>query len=166
VCDIELRLGRTKSQRNWLCQLTRDWSILSSERTPNSYKHNYTFPWLKCGHEPPIGFDTKTNWLTVSCEMDMTLALNVNWGFGWRYRLHLQGRKISQAIAQRESKYFCLPPALMLVYFLKMEAICSSETSSDSQQTTQRRNHRCENPKSDMKLCFFRRRRSMFKINL
>jgi hypothetical protein len=57
---------------------------------------------------------------------------------------------------------FCLPPACGLVLAeiisstLKMEAICSSETSVEIQQTTRRHipeddtlhNHRCENLKS------------------
>jgi hypothetical protein len=59
---------------------------------------------------------------------------------------------------------FCLPPACLLVLAeiisstLKMEAICSSETSVATQQTARRHipeddtvhNHRCENLKSYM----------------
>jgi hypothetical protein len=59
-------------------------------------------------------------------------------------------------------RLFCLPPACLLAIAdiisstLKMEAICSSETSVVTQQTTRRHipegdtlhNHRCENLKS------------------
>jgi hypothetical protein len=63
--------------------------------------------------------------------------LKVNWCFLRTCNLHLQGRKISQARNQCESRWqalLCLPSAFTLVsclaYFstLKMEAICSSET--------------------------------------
>jgi hypothetical protein len=60
--------------------------------------------------------------------------LKVNRLLGGSYRLHLQGRRISRARNQRES---CSSPAFTPVSFLaysstlKMEAICSSETSVD-----------------------------------
>jgi hypothetical protein len=72
--------------------------------------------------------------------------LKVNQRFGGTYRLHLQGRRISQARSQRESRW----PAELCF------AICCSETSVDFQRTTRRyipedgtlHNHRCENLKS------------------
>jgi hypothetical protein len=65
-------------------------------------------------------------------------------------------------------RLFCLPPACFLVLAeiifstLKMEAICSSETSVATQQTTRRHipeddtlhKHRCENLKSYTKIYF------------
>jgi hypothetical protein len=51
----------------------------------------------------------------------------------WRnYRLHVQGRRISQARNRRESTR----PRLAYSSILKMEAICSSKTSVDFQRTT------------------------------
>jgi hypothetical protein len=72
--------------------------------------------------------------------------------FGGTYRLHLQGRRNN----------FSFPPVYLLVLAeiisstLKLEAICSSETSVATQQTTRRHipeddilhNHRCANLKS------------------
>jgi hypothetical protein len=49
--------------------------------------------------------------------------LNVNRCVGGTYRLHLQGRRISRARNQLESRAYYLT--------VKMEAICSSETSVD-----------------------------------
>jgi hypothetical protein len=72
--------------------------------------------------------------------------LKVNWHFGGTSRLHLQGRRISQARTQhenrRQAEQLCLPPTFTLVSCLsysstlKMETTCSSETSVDFQRTT------------------------------
>jgi hypothetical protein len=84
-------------------------------------------------------------WNTTLCT-----PLKVNRRFGQTYRLHFQGQGL------------CLPPAFTLVSCsaysstLKMEAICSCETSVDFQRNTRRyipkdstlHNHRCENLKS------------------
>jgi hypothetical protein len=92
-------------------------------------------------------------------------SFKVNRRFGGPYRLHLQGRRISRARYQSESRWqasLCLPPAFTLVSCsaysptLKMEAICSSEMSVNFQRTTRRyipedstlHNHCCENLKS------------------
>jgi hypothetical protein len=78
--------------------------------------------------------------------------LKVSRRFGGTYRLNLQGRRISRARNQRESKWqvvaevnrLCLPSAFALVSCsaysstLKIEAIYSSETSVDFQLTTWR----------------------------
>jgi hypothetical protein len=77
--------------------------------------------------------------------------LNVNRRFGGTYRLHLQGRKISSACHLLSRCFFCSTYSSTL----KMEAICSSETSVDSQRTKRRyipedstlHNRRCENPR-------------------
>jgi hypothetical protein len=64
--------------------------------------------------------------------------LKANRRFGGTYRLHPQGRKVSRARNQQ----LCLPPAFTLVSCsvysptLKMEAICSSETSVRIYQDT------------------------------
>jgi hypothetical protein len=87
--------------------------------------------------------------------------LKVNRRFGETWRLHLQCQRIRRKRNQREN-LFCLPPEFRLVSCsdysstLKMEAVCSSETSVDFQRTTRRyipqdrtlHNHRCENLKS------------------
>jgi hypothetical protein len=81
--------------------------------------------------------------------------LNVNRPFGRICRVHLQRRRISQ------TKNLLLDTCLMLVSCiaysstLKMEAMCSSETSGYFQRTTHRyipenrtlHNHSCENLK-------------------
>jgi hypothetical protein len=78
-------------------------------------------------------------WDVMPCSL-----LSCNRRFGGTYRLRLQG--------------LCLPPAYLLVLAeiisstLKMEAICSSETSVATQQTTRRHiseddtlhNHHCQ----------------------
>jgi hypothetical protein len=66
---------------------------------------------------------------TIFWDITLHSPLKVKRSFGGTYRLHLQ---------------VCLPPAFTLVYCsaysstLKMEAICSSETSVDFQRTTRR----------------------------
>jgi hypothetical protein len=98
-------------------------------------------------------------WCITPCSL-----FKVNRCFGGIYRLHLQGRRISRARNQSQSMIWelCLPPAFRLVSCstysstLKMEAICSSETSVETRRTTRRHipeddtlhNHRCENLKS------------------
>jgi hypothetical protein len=97
---------------------------------------------------------------TIFWDITPYSPLKVNRRFWGTYRLHLQGRRIiSRARNQGDSRaddipthhgiqnfanrevWFCLPHALTLVSCaaysstLKMEAICSSETS-DFQQTT------------------------------
>jgi hypothetical protein len=77
-------------------------------------------------------------WDITSCS-----PLKVNWRFGGTYRLHLQGGSKSRTRNRRKCP-LCLPPAFTLVSCwaysanLKMEAICSSETSVYFQKTTQR----------------------------
>jgi hypothetical protein len=74
--------------------------------------------------------------------------LSVNRRFGETYRLHLQGRACHLL-----SRSFL---AQLIFSALEKEAICSSETSVDSERTTRRyipedgtlHNHRCENLKS------------------
>jgi hypothetical protein len=61
----------------------------------------------------------------------MCSPLKLNWHFGETCRLHLQGRRISQARNQRES-------GSKQRSTLKMEATCSSEMSVDFQRTTRR----------------------------
>jgi hypothetical protein len=83
-----------------------------------------------------VGFEVLTVVVKSTIFWDITPCspLNVNRRFGETYRLHFQGRRISWARNQRES------PLLWSTYSstLKMEAICSSETSADIQRTTRR----------------------------
>jgi hypothetical protein len=64
-------------------------------------------------------------WTITSC-----ISLKVTRRFGGTYRLHLEGRKISQAGDQREvgSNQSCFTLVSCLAYFpiLKMEATCFS----------------------------------------
>jgi hypothetical protein len=70
--------------------------------------------------------------------------LSFNLRFGGTYRLHLQRRRnmFSKPANKQVASSFCLPPACALVSCsaysstLKMEAICSSDTSVDFQRTT------------------------------
>jgi hypothetical protein len=86
-------------------------------------------------------------WYTTPCS-----PLKVNRRFGGTCRLHRQGRKISRT-RKRENRWQAEQASFSA---LKMEAICSSETSADFQRTTRRyipkdgtlHNHRCENLKS------------------
>jgi hypothetical protein len=81
--------------------------------------------------------------------------------FGGTYQLHLQGRRINRAIKQ-----ICFHTGFSLAYssILKMEEICSSETSVDTQRSRLRyipedgtlHNHRCENLKSYALRCVWR----------
>jgi hypothetical protein len=75
------------------------------------------------------GYEESVFWDITPCS-----PLSVIRRFGGTYRLHLQGRKnkLSKKTAWKQvesSAYFST---------LKMEAICPSETSVDSQQTTRR----------------------------
>jgi hypothetical protein len=77
---------------------------------------------------------------TIFSEITPCSPLKVNRRFGGTYRLHLQGRKISQARNPRENRWqgFILVSCLAHFYTLKMEAICCSETSVDFQRSTRR----------------------------
>jgi hypothetical protein len=91
-----------------------------------------------------VGFEVLTAVVTkrsVSLFITPCRPLKVSRHFEGTYRLHLQGRKISRARNQHESTF---SPAFTLISCsaysstLKIEAICSSETSFDFQGTTQR----------------------------
>jgi hypothetical protein len=79
--------------------------------------------------------------------------LKVNRRFGGTFRLHIRGRRISQAITAI-THCFMLLSCLAYYSTLKMET-CSSETSDDFQHTTWRyspedrslHNYRCDNLK-------------------
>jgi hypothetical protein len=83
-------------------------------------------------------------WEVTPCSL-----LRCNRRFGGTYRLHLRGRR----------KFQQEPASEQVTVSRKMEAICSSETSVASQQTTRRHipeddtlhNHRCETLKSYIK---------------
>jgi hypothetical protein len=95
----------------------------------------------------------KQNLIRSSIFWDITLCnpLKVKRRFGGTCRLHLQGRRISQALHQRDAggKQRCYDTT-------EMEATCSSETVVDFQRTTwcyipedrNLHNHRSENLKS------------------
>jgi hypothetical protein len=84
----------------------------------------------------------------VFWDMTPCSQLSVNRCFGGTYRLYLQGRRNQQA-----SWWFL---AELISSTQKMEAICSSGTSVETQRATPRptpendtlHNHRCENLKS------------------
>jgi hypothetical protein len=88
----------------------------------------------------------------ISWDIKPCSSLKLSRRFGGTCRLHLQGRRISQARNQHKAGGF------LLVYSstLKRKATCSSETSVDFQRTTQHyipedinfHNYRCENLKS------------------
>jgi hypothetical protein len=73
-------------------------------------------------HYAAVVIKHTTFWDITTCS-----PLKVNQHFRGTYRLHLQGRRISRARNQHESRWQAE---------LKMEAICSSETSADFQHTT------------------------------
>jgi hypothetical protein len=84
-----------------------------------------------------IGFEVLTAVVmksTIFWDITPCSSLSVNRCFGGTYRLHLQGRRISRARNQRESRSH----PLNLFSTLTMETICSSETSVDTQRTTRR----------------------------
>jgi hypothetical protein len=82
--------------------------------------------------------------------------LSVNRHFWGTYRIHLQGRINNFSKKPACHLLACWFLAEIISSTLKMEAICSSETSVDTQRTTKRyipevdtlNNHRCENLKS------------------
>jgi hypothetical protein len=90
---------------------------------------------------------------TIFWDITACSPVRFNRRFGGTYRLHLQGWKISLARNRSEDEWQASYSST-----LKMEAICSSETSLDTQRTTRRyipedgtlHNHRCENLKSYM----------------
>jgi hypothetical protein len=83
--------------------------------------------------------------------------------FGKTYRLHLQGRRVSQARNQHEVNSKQISSCCHLAYYstLKMEAICSSETLVDFHRITQHwisrdrnlRSHCWENLNSKLHVC-------------
>jgi hypothetical protein len=64
--------------------------------------------------------------------------LSVNRGFGGTYSLHLQGRRNKLSKKPACQLLACWFLAELISSTLKMEAICSSETSVDTQRTTRR----------------------------
>jgi hypothetical protein len=75
-------------------------------------------------------------WYIATCS-----PMKVNRSFEGTYRLHLHCRRISQARNQREAGgklNFLIVPYLAYSSTLKMEATCSSETSTDFHRTTLR----------------------------
>jgi hypothetical protein len=95
----------------------------------------------------PVQNKSSVFWDITPCS-----PLSVNRRFGGSYRLHLQGRKISQA------RNRCQAGSKENSGLLKTEATCFSEMSVDFKRTTRRyipedrnlHNHRCENLKSYM----------------
>jgi hypothetical protein len=73
---------------------------------------------------------------TIFWDITPCSPLSVYRRFGGTYRLHLQGQKISSARNQPESRWqacFHARFSLNSFFTLKMEAICSSETSVDNE---------------------------------
>jgi hypothetical protein len=114
-------------------QLHTPAALPSGERTPGTY-------WIGGWVNPRAGLDT--------VEKRKILPL-----------LGIEPRSPSlNRMSYPDSYQACLPPAFTLIscsaysWILKMEAICSSETSVDFQRTTRRystlHNQRCENLKS------------------
>jgi hypothetical protein len=98
--------------------------------------------------QPVTGLALPFFYHLLSSNITTCSLLKFNRCFGGTYRLHFQSR-ISLARYQREGRWQAESAAFTLVYFsaystLKMEAICSSETSVDFQRAT-RCYHRCEN---------------------
>jgi hypothetical protein len=95
---------------------------------------------------PYVGFDVLTAVVmksTIFLDITPCSPLKVNRRFAGTYRLHLQGRGISRERNQHERRWQAEPASTLIscsAYSstLKMEAICSSETSVDFQQTTRR----------------------------
>jgi hypothetical protein len=86
---------------------------------------------------------------SVFCGITPCSPLKVSRRFGKTCRLYIQGRKISHARNQRESRW----QAELVSCLANIEATCSSESSVDSHRTTRRyipedrtlHNHRYEN---------------------
>jgi hypothetical protein len=86
-----------------------------------------------------VGFEVLTAVImrsSIFWDITPCSPLSVNRRFGGTYRLHLQGRRISRALLAIFS-HACFF-AHLIFFTLKMEAICSSETSVDTQRTTWR----------------------------
>jgi hypothetical protein len=86
---------------------------------------------------PCVGFEVLTAVVmksTLFWDITPYSLLKVNRRFGETYRLHLQVWRIIRARNQRESGWFLT----RLISTLKIEEICSSETSVDLQRTTGR----------------------------
>jgi hypothetical protein len=79
---------------------------------------------------------------TLFWDITPCILLKVIRRFGGTYRLYLQGRTISRARNQRESRWQAERASRLRCSAysstLKMEAICSSETSIDFQRTARR----------------------------
>jgi hypothetical protein len=111
----------------------------------DSFLSGKSFLWYVKNMKKIVGFEVFTAvvmksdivWDITSCS-----PLKVNRRFGGTYRLYLQGRDINQARNQRSRSVFHLLSRWFLSQLifstLKMEAMCSSETSVDTQRTTRR----------------------------
>jgi hypothetical protein len=97
--------------------------------------------WTSLSH---VGFEVLTAVVmksTIFWDITLCSLLNVNRRFRGIYHLHFQGRRISQTRNQHEALLatcFTLVSCLAYSWTLKMEVICSSETSVDIQWTTWR----------------------------
>jgi hypothetical protein len=90
-----------------------------------------------------IGFEVLTAVVmmcTIFWDITPCSQFKVSRSFGRTYRLHVQGRRISRATnvkaGDKQSRLLATCSAYSST--LKMEAICSSETSADFQRTTRR----------------------------
>jgi hypothetical protein len=72
---------------------------------------------------------------TIFWDITPRSLLSVNRRFGGTYRLHLQGGKNNFSMCHLLLRWF---PAEIIFSTLKMETICSSETSVDTRRTTRR----------------------------
>jgi hypothetical protein len=103
-----------------------------------------------------VGFEVLTPVVmksTIFWDITPCSPLKVNRRFGWTYRLHYQSRRISQIRNQREENS---------KQSLKIEEICSSETSVDLQRTKRRYipEDRTLNSETYSNVCTKRKRRS------
>jgi hypothetical protein len=103
----------------FICHLSQDVSWDSS--VPFAGFRDSSFKRCNTSFQFFISTNPLFNAVSVFLNITMCIPLKVNRRFGGTYHLHLQGRQ-------------CLPPAIMLVSItvysiLKMEAICSFETS-------------------------------------
>jgi hypothetical protein len=91
-------------------------------------------------HKFYVGFEVLTAVVKESSifwDITPCSPLKVNWSFRGTYRFHLQDRRISRARYQWESRWQAkLVSCSAYSSTLKMEALCSSETSVDFQRTT------------------------------
>jgi hypothetical protein len=74
----------------------------------------------------------------IFCDMTPCSLLSCNRLFGGTYHLHLQGRRYNFGKNHQISRWQAEYSAEIISSTLKMEAICSSETSAETQQTTRR----------------------------